>query len=866
MKKPLLALATTLLLPNISYAAACVDGANAAGCTISTTDITYTLTGDIEPASGVNGITFNSGADRNNVTLTGNISTKGDEAYGLLLLSSDNNTTSLTGNITTTGDFFAGGLLYLYDSDSNTTSLTGNITTTGDNVGGLWLYDSDSNTTTLTGDISTGSVDGVTGIEAFGLYLDNSNNNTTTLTGNISTTGSAARGLLLLSSDNNTTTLIGDIDTTGIAAHGLSLDNSDSNSINLTGDIDTSGSNGRGFHLTSSNSNTIVMTGNITTTNTTQSDGIYFNESSNNNLQMIGNISTASPSGISLTSNSDNNFLNISGDITTTGSGSYGTYLYNSDSNDLTISGDISTSGLNAYGYYLETSNSNTIIHSGDIVTTNQYAYGIHFNQARSNAVTMMGNISTSDNYGYGLYLYESSSADSRNTITLTGNISTTGSSSQAVHIAYSNLNTVTMTGNISTTGTAAHGLYLYGSDSNTVTMTGGISATGSSAYAIYADSTSDNNTINLTLNRGDRLVGGIYNDGSGNTLNITLNSGRTASYMYTSSGSTDLTWNITDSSKPVINGSAKSRGIADIDDEGNKLYQRFNPISRATSAQHKNVARGDSRHDVWVDGYYSDSDRTTSLKELNQKTRGLTVGFNVSGDRQLPLDFIINFENTDTGYGQSDQSIDSNSMMVGLSYPQLMQAFNGSLALQFLTGAADNDSAIKVLNNTVSSGQETVNADYTSYYAMVGADWLQPLYQGENIQHDLYLGLDVMHEKINSHSSSSYFYMSDRDITQLTSSMHYGFAFNSSDKKLRILAKAGIEQTDMLEGEYQYYKVDGTATRFKGDERNTYMTASLGADYKFTDNAKAYFNVQKFDSSDDIDGTTGNVGLVVNF
>ena len=36
MKKTLLALATTLLLPNMSYAAACADGANAAGCTIGT--------------------------------------------------------------------------------------------------------------------------------------------------------------------------------------------------------------------------------------------------------------------------------------------------------------------------------------------------------------------------------------------------------------------------------------------------------------------------------------------------------------------------------------------------------------------------------------------------------------------------------------------------------------------------------------------------------------------------------------------------------------------------------------------------------------------------------------------------------------
>jgi len=664
MKKSLLALATTLLLPNMSYAAACADGANPVGCSVTTSDITYTLTGNISPASGVDGIFF-SGANRNNVTQTGNISTTGSSAYGLYLRLSDNNTTNLTGNITTAGDFADG--LDLDNSDSNIINLTGNISTAGRS--------------------------------AYGLSSDSSAGNSINLTGNISTTGYSADGLIFWQSDNNTTNLTG-ITTAGDYADGLILWQSDNNTTNLT------------------------------------------------------------------------------------------------------------------------------------------------------------GNITTAGDYAFGLYLWQSAS----NTTTLTGNISTTGVYAHGLSLDNSDTTTTTLTGNISTTGAGARGLSLNDSDSNSINLTGSLSATGTGAYAIYADSTSDNNTI--TFNQGTKIIGGLYNDGANNTLKFNL--GRAASYNFTTSGA--VNWVLDDTTKTVIAGSAKSRGVADMDDAGNRLYQRFNPISRATSAQHKNVARGDSRHDVWVDGYYSDSERNTSYQELNQKTRGLTVGFNVSGDRQLPLDFIINFENTDTGYGLSDQSIDSNSMMVGLSYPQLMQAFNGSLALQFLTGVADNDSAIKVLNNTVSSGQETVNADYTSYYAMLGAEWLQPLYQGENIQHDLYLGLDVMHEKINSHSSSSYFYMSDRDITQLNSSMHYGIAFNSSDKKLRIQAKAGIEQTDMLEGEYQYYKVDGTATRFKGDERNTYMTASLGAAYKFTDNAKAYFNVQKFDSSDDIDGTTGNVGLVVSF
>jgi len=52
----------------------------------------------------------------------------------------------------------------------------------------------------------------------------------------------------------------------------------------------------------------------------------------------------------------------------------------------------------------------------------------------------------------------------------------------------------------------------------------------------------------------------------------------------------------------------------------------------------------------------------------------------------------------------------------------------------------------------------------------------------------------------------------------------------------------------------------------YTADKSNTYTTASLGATYRLNPQAYAYANVKQFDSTDDIDGTTGNVGLVVSF
>jgi len=588
MKKIVLALTTTLLLPNMSYAAACADGANAAGCTIGTTGIDYTLTGDIAPASGVIGIEFTSGATTNTTTLTGDISTTGGYGHGLSLSDSDSNTTSLTGNISTTGDFARG--LSLSSSDSNTTTLTGNITTTQ-------KY-------------------------GWGLYLEYSVGNTTTLKGNITTEGNAAHGL----------------------------------------------------------------------------------------------------------------------------------------------------------------------------------------------------------------------------------------------YLAVSNFNTTNFTGNITTTGDWARWLSLENSDSNTVNFTGSLSATGASSYGIHADSSSDNNTI--VFNQGTKIIGGLYNDGTNNTL--TFNLGRAASYNFTTSGA--VNWVLDDTTKTVIAGSAKSRAVADMDDAGNRLYQRLSQINSSLTNQQRQTRQGYARGDYWIDSYYTDSERDTVLQEVNQHTRGITVGFNASGDRDLAMDVIINYENSDAGYGLSEQTVDSNSLMVGLSFPELMTAMDGSLAVKFLAGMSDNDRDLTVLNNTVSTGQETITDSYDSTYVTAGASWMQSLYATQRFHHNVLVGMDINHERIEGSTASSYYALADRDITQLVGQAQYGVTYTGINEKLTINGNIGVSHANIIDGEKQRYTIDGTAVSYSADKSNTYTTASLGATYQLTPQAYAYANMKQFDSTDDIDGTTGKVGLVVSF
>ena len=429
--------------------------------------------------------------------------------------------------------------------------------------------------------------------------------------------------------------------------------------------------------------------------------------------------------GIQFTSGATTNTTTLTGDISTTGDNAYGLYLNSSDSNTTTLTGDISTTGDAAFGLWLDNSGSNTTTLTGGITTTGASAYGLVLSaitviagcgegmclsitdKTVFNYTTLTGDISTTGDIAFGLVLYYS---DSNNT-TLTGDISTTGDNASGLALYDSDSNNTTLTGGITTTGDDAYGLFLYDSDSNTTTLTGGITTTGASSYAIYANSTSDNNTI--VFNQGSQIIGGLYNDGTNNTL--TFNLGRAASYNFTTSGA--VNWVLDDTTKTVIAGSAKSRGVADMDDAGNRLYQRLSQINSSLTNQQRQTRQGYARGDYWIDSYYTDSERDTSPAQINQHTRGITVGFNASGDRDLAMDVIINYENSDAGYGLSEQTVDSNSLMVGLSFPELMTAMDGSLAVKFLAGMSDNDRDLTVLNNTVSSGQETITDSYDSTY-----------------------------------------------------------------------------------------------------------------------------------------------------
>ncbi|XOJ89687.1 hypothetical protein ABXT57_02095 [Methylophilaceae bacterium Uisw_097] len=732
-----------------TFAAECATGtAPLAGCTIDVSDITYTLTGNITPASGDIGIQFNTDADRNTVTLTGNITTTGDTAIGLYLEAGDSNTTNLTGNITTAGDTARG--LYLLNSDSNTTNLTGNITTTGDNARGLLLRDSDSNTTNLTGNITT------TGDNSYGLYLDTSDSNTTNLTGNITTAGDVAFGLYLRDSDSNTTNLTGNITTTGDNAYGLRLSSSDSNTTNLTGNI------------------------------------------------------------------------------TTTGDGAYGLYFINSDSNTTNLTGNISTTGVSAVGLFLASSDSNT--------------------------TNLTGNITTTGDNAYGLFLLLSDS----NTTNLTGNISTTGDNANGLYLASSDSNTTTINGNIITSGTDGDSepILLSNSDSNTFILSGAVHSLGGD-QAIAVDADSQNNTF--TFKRGVSFIGGLENNG-GSTNKLIFDMGKASSYNIDTDGTT---WTLEDTSKPIVSGSAKSMGVADIDNQAHILYRRMDPVNDVLSERQRLYTEGQRPTGYYMDSYYGHDKRDEYYSEISGNAGGVTVGY-VLENTETPMEVLVNFEVSQDNYGSglAKQTTETNSLLAGLYLPAIAEdVMGGNLSAKVLVGMSDNDAKRTVLNNSLgaSTASEKVSGDYTSTYVSAGAEWLTEFLKVERVSHELSVGADLV-QAYNEDYTAGEYKVDSRDMTQIQSRVLYGMTYKNLAKTVDVNTRFGVSNQYMVAGDKQDYQINGTSASYTGDDNSFYYTAGLGAKYYLADNTNLYVDTKYGQSSDDIQNLTVDFGFISRF
>ena len=463
-----------------------------------------------------------------------------------------------------------------------------------------------------------------------------SGNQTIDIDSSISTTDEKG---INITNGSNTLTIDGNITTTtgtNDAAMGIRIDsvNAENNIINMTGDIET-----------------------ITNGSATSANGIAVtNSASNNTVNITGNISTSGNtlSGIVIRSSADNNNITLTGDINITGAtNAYGVRILSTDAanlssdNVITVNGNINTvwHSINIGDYAKD----NNIVVNGNAQSTGGGAVKISVGST-NNVVVVNGNLTTTATSGSPTIQIFNQATD--NLIIIDGNV-TQLATQAAINFGSpvdttSNDNTISISGQITS---AQDGIVFSRSDHNEVFLSGGIDAV---RNAVSADSNSDNNTV--YLDRNARIEGAIKSDGANNTLyfaswqpidgdantdidgDVDLSEvisgslgqyGLATSANYTLSGTTP--WTVRGNvAQPVLvsNTYVKTMGVANIDDEGNRLYLRTTKINQNLTERTRAYARNEVEP-YWMNVYTTKSERDEEFKEIHQNARGVTIGVN---------------------------------------------------------------------------------------------------------------------------------------------------------------------------------------------------------------------------------------------
>ena len=323
------------------------------------------------------------------------------------------------------------------------------------------------------------------------------------------------------------------------------------------------------------------------------------------------------------------------------------------------------------------------------------------------------------------------------------------------------------------------------------------------------------------------------------------------------------------DASKPIVSGSAKSMGVADIDNQAHILYRRMDPVNDVLSERQRLYKEGQRPTGYYMDSYYGHDKRDEDYSEISGNAGGMTVGY-VLENTATPMEVLVNFEVSQDNYGAglAKQTTESNSLLAGLFLPAIAEdVMGGNLSAKVLVGMSDNDAKRTVLNNSLglTTASEKVSGDYTSTYVSAGAEWLTEFLKVERVSHELSVGADLV-QAYNEDYTAGEYKVDSRDMTQIQSRVLYGMTYKNLAKTVDVNTRFGVSNQYMVAGDKQDYKINGTSVSYTGDDNSFYYTAGLGAKYYLADNTNLYVDTKYGQSSDDIQNLTVDFGFISRF
>ena len=371
--------------------------------------------------------------------------------------------------------------------------------------------------------------------------------------------------------------------------------------------------------------------------------------------------------------------------------------------------------------------------------------------------------------------------------------------------------------------------------------------------YSIYNRRLGHTNTINL--NKGSVIIGTIH---SSTDLILNMNVGASKSYAYSTSGAGTITLNDLNN-RPAISGSAYAVNIGSMEMAGENLYQNTSNIIDAIESNINTT-------ETWVRPYYSESSRdaegdSSAIRKFKNTKQGFTAG-GTAKDSKIPLQFILNVDQSENNIDSGEHKIDSNSITLGLVAPDFNKVGEYNLSLKGLIGYSKNDTDRKILDNTSSTGERVITGDYNSFNAIVGASLAKTINLDNGVKANITIGADVVSEMRDSFSESLYFSYDKLNLVQLQPKIQSEFV-KTLNNTSNAFVKVGVEARELLSGKTQDFSANSIKTSYTTPTTNdVYGTVVVGFNSKINNTINLFAEASAKNSGEEVSTYQASVGI----
>jgi hypothetical protein len=620
------------------------------------------------------------------------------------------------------------------------------------------------------------------------------------------------------------------------SVHAADTTVSNATTSNLT--LNTNGDdvviNSGGSITTTSNNTLEVSASNTTITN---------NGTITNSVTGTGSVTVGNAIGNSGTLTTLENNGTISSTVTTTGDGGNG--IVNQTTGTITSfinTGSITGSkrdGIDQLGIITTLTNSGTIRGEGFDGINNDD--GVDAGQATITTLTNSGTIRGA-RHGIG--------QDDGKITNLTNSGIIKGDSTAGIYSGSSGVLT-----NIDNSGTIIGGTYGIRNNGGTLTT-----LTNSGTISGGTNSILNTGTLgSINLNKGSILIGTI-NSSTDTTLN--MNVGASKSYAYSTSGAGSITLNDLNN-RPAIAGSAYAVNIGSMEMAGENLYQNTSNIIDAIES---NI----NTKETWVRPYYSESSRdavgdSSAIRKFENSKQGFTIGGAVKNSN-IPLQFVLNVDQSENNIDSGEHIIDSNSITLGLVAPNFNRVGSYNLSLKGLVGYIKNDTDRKILDNTSSTGERVIRGDYNSFNAIVGASLAKTINLDNGVKANITIGADVVSEMRDSYSESLYFSYDKLNLVQLQPKIQSEFV-KTLNNTSNAFVKVGVEARELLSGKTQDFSANSIKTSYTTPTTNdVYGTVAVGFNSKINETINLFAEANARKSGEEVETYQAIFGIKGTF